>query len=157
MGITVNGRDGINIGRVLIRLDRFGNDRSGIRRILDDMGQLLAKEARIHARGTGISQTGRMINSIRHRIRDEGDKISTTVSPEKIHYAIYQELGATRNPASNAAMFARLRELGVLGTRPRKVGFTETVHFPRPFMKPAFDRHAFKTVELVRRLLRQAP
>jgi len=123
---------------------------------LDDLGQLLSEEARVMARQQDILNTQRLINAIKHRVSSSSNKVTVTVAPEGIDYAKYQEFGARRTPASRAAMFARLRELGLLGLRTAKPGFSITTHAARPFMKPAFDRHAFKAIDMIRELFREA-
>ena len=155
MAITVNGRDGIDLTRIKIRLDRIGDHRQGISEILDDIGKLISQEARVMARQQDIINTARLINSIKHRISSGRNKITTTVAPVNVDYAKYQELGARRTPASRAAMFAKLREQGMIGLRPAKPGFSETQHIARPFMSPAFKRHAFKAIDMIRELFKE--
>lgn len=151
----INGKEGIDIGRLIRRMDLIGSDRKDIKRILNDVGQMMSSEARMVAKREDIISTGRLINTIKHRISSQKNKITVTVGPVGTFYARFQELGANRNPASRAAMFARLRELGRIGDRGAKPGFSNTIHRPRPFLKPAFDQHAFKTIGMIRELLRK--
>jgi len=150
MGITSD----INIGRIKIKFDILGGDRSGITDVLDQIGALLAKEAKIAARNQGIVMTSRLINSIKHKISHSNNKVTVRVAPVKTPYAIYQEFGAPRTEASRRAMFGELRRRGRLGI-PGKSGFSETHHMARHFMRPAFQAHAFKTIPLLRMLLRE--
>jgi len=155
MTVTVNGKEGLDIGRIMLRLDRMGADREGVRDILNEIGAMMSGEARLVARKEDILNTGRLINSIKHRITEGRNKMTVTVAPVGTFYARFQEDGARRTPASRAAMFARLRELGRIGDRGAKPGFSPTLHRPRPFMKPAFDRHAFKTIAMLRELFKE--
>lgn len=150
MPITINGSNGIDILRIKARVDKIGGDREGIEQVLAKMGDMISQEARVMARQQDIIQTSRMIDSIKHRIRSGVNRITLTVGPFGTHYAKFQELGADRTPASRRAMFARLRELGVLGLRPAKPGFSNTVHKQREFLRPAFNRHAPRTIDMIR-------
>lgn len=157
MPITVNGANGIDIIRIKARLDRIGGDREGVERVLNQMGDMLSQEARVMARQKDILSTQRLIDSIKHRIRSGSSRITLTVGPFGTDYAKFQEMGARRTPQSRRAMFAKLRELGLIGLRPAKPGFSNTVHKAREFLSPAFHRHAFKTIDMIRELFRLAP
>lgn len=153
MAVTVNGKEGIDLGRLTLRIDRLGIHRPHVTKILEEIGAMMSGEAKLVAKQQDIMETGRLINSISHRISQRQDGVSVTVGPKSIFYARFQEDGAIRTPQSRAAMFARLRELGRIGNRGPRPGFSETIHRPRPFLKPAFDRHAFKTYSMLVDLL----
>jgi hypothetical protein len=154
MPITINGSLSIDLTRIEARLSRV-TDRDGIKQVLDEIGMLIAAEAHDEVKNPkkDIISTGKLLSKINYRISETQNKISLTVSPFGIKYALIQERGARRTPQSRQAMFAKLRETGRLGAKVGKM--SPSRHFARPFMEPAFNRHAFKTISLLRELMRK--
>ena len=149
MPVQITGQTSIDIGRILMKMENY-TEIDKVIPVLEDIGKLLVSEARFQARSQDIINTGRLIEKIQSRISKTGTKATLTVGPKAVYYAKFQELGARRTPESRKAMFARLRELGRIGDKPAKPGFSSALHAPRPFLKPAFDKHSFRMISMLR-------
>ena len=156
MAVTYNGKNFVDLTRIMIRFNNIGLiDKEKIGDALKNVGDLIAREARVIAKKEDILTTGQLINSINARLSFGNSRYTMTVGPKSVPYAVFQELGAQRTPASRAAMFARLREIGRLGDRGPRPGFSQVFHAPRPFMSPAFHRHAYKIIDMLREAFKE--
>ena len=135
--------------RINMKLNSLTDRGEKLKEALDLVGVLLTSEGRRIAKYKDIIQTERLINSIAHEVSATSDDYELEVGPRGVKYAKFQEFGARRTEASRARMFAELREMGVIGQRPARSGFTRTQHAARPFMNEALGLNRKKIAEII--------
>lgn len=129
-----------------------------IRQALIRIGSVLQAEIRLNIGRQKIIDQGYLLNSVKYRIDQSKAVARLEVGPEGIKYAAMNEFGGPMTQKQVRAMFAALRERGKV---PGRVGGKGVVTInkdqtgfwrARPFMRPAFQKHAGFIVDLLREI-----
>lgn len=163
--------------RIMQRLGAFDKKDPRMREALLRIGFILEAQIKLNIRSQKLIDTGRLINSIRSKVTNEG----LTVGSYGVPYAAIHEFGgeiAARNaryltiPMSAEFKGRSAREFSDLfvkriGNRAYLVRqneggglqfcymLRERVTMPaRPFMKPAVEKHKERIIDIIRNLLK---
>ena len=131
------------IQRIVFRLSRFKPGSPEIQRFATKLGTELVFRIKQNITRKRIVDAGRLLNSVGFRVRNEGEVLSVLAGTVHIPYAAAHEFGVSYTPQMMRAMFASLRDRGLLG-RPGK-GILEGSGLygrrlpARPYMRPALE------------------
>lgn len=149
MGVEVSPNIQLITSRIQKRIERLQPTDKRQREILLRIGMKIVNDAKLNVRRKNIIDHGRLMNSIAAKLETRGGVTTLTVAPFGVQYAAIQEFGAVRTRESMKAMFAKFNRLGKQ-PRPRRPGFTNQRHLPRPFLGPAFNKNTRDVVALLR-------
>lgn len=126
-----------------------------IEKAMFKMGLLIVAQAKINVRNQGMIQTRNLLDSIGFRIDKESDGPELIIGAFNNTYAHIVEFGSNNiTDRVRKAMFARMREMGIL-KQPGKGVIQGNVYRGRPFMRPALDGHSRQIVAFLRDAVRE--
>lgn len=126
------------VQRLTSRLNAYSADSVQMKALMARVGADIVNRARNNIRNNRITDTGRLLNSISFRIETTSSSIDLYAGAFGIRYAAAHEFGMRYTPVMMRAMFASLRNRGLLGKRPGKGVLVGGVLPPRPYLRPAF-------------------
>lgn len=127
------------IVRLQERLAKYDASSPELQMFMARTGSEIVNIARANITKNRITDTGRLLNSIGFRMQAEGGgTLAVYAGAFNIRYAAIHEFGMRYTPLMLRAMFASLRNRGLLDKRPGKGVMVGGVLPPRPYLVPAF-------------------
>lgn len=127
-----------------------------MQRFMVRLGADIVARARSNIVRERIVDTGRLLNSISFRLESSADTLTLYAGAFGVRHAALMEFGGRYTPAMMRAMFASLRNRGLLGKRPGKGLLVGGVLPPRPYLRPAFAEATDNFSANLRGYLREA-
>lgn len=138
------------IQRLLSRAAAYSADSDSMKRLMARVGSDIVNRARNNLRTQRVVDTGRLLNAMGFRIEARDKAISVVAGPFNVRYAALQEFGGHYTPQMFRAMFASLKNRGILGKRPGK-GILQNGNLPaRPYLVPAFRESTANFAQQIR-------
>lgn len=124
--------------RIQERLAKYDANSPEMRSFMARIGSDIVNRARANLIKNRTVDTGRLLNSMGFRMENDGDSLSVYAGAFNIRYAKIHEFGKRYTPQMMRAMFASLKNRGLLGVRPGKNVMVGGYLPPRPYLVPAF-------------------
>jgi phage gpG-like protein len=150
-----SGSSGANalISRIQTRFKSLDPSDRQYKQALVRVGSLLEAQIKINIRQKGIVDTGRLLNSIRYEIENQGKRSIVRVGSFGVPYAGTHEFGTTFTDKMRRGMFAALRRQGRRQRGKDKNVIVGGRFIARPFIGPALVQHRQKIRDILRSLI----
>ena len=141
---------------ILKRLENMrlvaSGDNPRLRTALIRVGSVLEAEMKMNIHRQKMTNTGRLLNSIRYEVKAMGDKTQLTVGSFGVEYAAINEFGGKMTTRQVHAMFASFRGRAKrAGKGVVKIyGDGSGYHRARPYMRPAVNKHRTFMLDIIR-------
>jgi len=154
------GQLGMTIqARILDRLKVFNPGDPKLKETLLRIGLTLETQIKLNIRSQRLIDTGRLLNSIRHKFFTEGGVSGVTVGSFGVPYASVHEFGynGPQNVRGHIRTVTQAFGKPIEPTSYPVAGFTRQMRIPaRPYMRPALDKQRNSILKQMKGLLSNA-
>jgi hypothetical protein len=143
--------------RIEARIEGLTPGSPQLRRALMEIGRYLELEIKRNIQRQGIVDTSKLLESVTHKIENKFFGGRLTVGSIGVIYARFHEFGSGQvDDRQRAAMFARLREEGKIGTVNKGL-LTNNTFKARPYIRPVRDqkKHRKRITKIIRDYVRR--
>lgn len=143
--------------RIQNRIQKLKPGNDELRKAFTRIGILISSDAKLNVRKHGLIDTGRLINSLRYELKQNGDNLRLIIGSFGVPYAAVHEFGYKGNVNISGHRRLMVQAFGKPVDQ-REIEVRPHSRFmnirQRPFLRPAVRKHASTAIDIIREVMR---